>query len=220
MLRLGSLACTTVLLVLPAPAAAQGLPPPGAAPPGTIPEGPPPAAAPSPPRPLRWSLRFDPFDLIMRRLTFHAEVGVAGPFAVEVVPSWVWSSPLQGIEEEGFSIAGNAVFYLSGQAFRGMWLKAHFAYENYSAVVSDPAGEQFSSEPKRFGSAVLGVLFGDTWVIPRSGGFVLSGGIGVGVTTAPKAEITSTSPSPVTATLYDGFDRVRLLGTLGLGVCF
>lgn len=178
---------------------------------GYVPEPPPP-----PPTTLRWSLRFDPFELVMRQLTFQGEVYVAGPFAIEVAPSWIFGSPYAGIDKKGVSIAGNAVFYLSMMGLRGMWLKAHFAYENYSAKLTDEAGGTSKSE--RLSSAILGAMFGDTFVIPRSGGFALSAGIGVGAATAPKKTLTTSNG--VTATLYDGFDKVRLLGSLGLGVAF
>jgi len=174
---------------------------------------------------IRWSLRFDPFELILRRMTFQAEVAVAGPFAIEIVPSWIWGSPYGGIDEHGFAIAGNAVFYLSGQAFRGLWLKAHFEYENFSATFANPGDPTLIGPAQRLSSGILGALFGDSLVIPRTGGFILSGGIGVGVATAGKATLSApgdTSPGirGATATLYDGFDRVRLLGSLGLGVAF
>lgn len=187
------------------------------------PEGPP---AP-PPRDvsLRWSVRVDPFDLILRRLTFQAEIAVVGPFALEIAPTWIWGSPMGGIDERGFAIAGNAVFYLSGHAFRGIWLKAHVAYENYGATLANPLDPTLVGPSQRLSSAVLGALFGDTMVLPRTGGFVLSGGIGVGVATAGTATLNapgdpSRSIPPVTTTLYDGISRVRLLGSLGLGVAF
>jgi hypothetical protein len=173
---------------------------------------------PPPPKPesLRWSLRFDPFELVMRQLSFQGEVYVAGPFAIEVAPSWIFGSPYSGIDKKGVSVAANAVFYLSMMGLRGMWLKAHFAYENYAVQLTDEAGG--TSTKERLSSAILGAMFGDTFVIPRSGGFALSAGIGVGAATAPKKTLTTSNG--VTATLYDGFDKVRLLGSLGLGVAF
>jgi hypothetical protein len=184
-----------------------------------------PSPPPAPPKPLRWSLRFDPFELVMRRLSFQAEVAVVGPLALEIVPAWIFGSPYSGIDMKGFSIGGNAVFYLSGQAFRGMWLKAHFTYENFSATYANPYDPTLVGTPQRLGSAILGAMFGDTFVVPRSGGFALSGGIGIGVATANKTDLTAPGDIPrriptASATLYDGFDRVRILGTLGLGVAF
>ncbi|APR84931.1 Outer membrane lipoprotein [Minicystis rosea] len=188
---------------------------------GYVPQGPPP---PPPPKPssLRWSIRFDPFELLMRRLSFQGEIAVAGPFAIEIAPAWIFGTPYSGIDEKGIRVAANAVFYLSGQAFRGMWIKAHFAYENFSATLTHSADSTLTSEPKRFRSAILGAMFGDTFVVPKSGGFALSGGIGIGVATAKKAVLEVGDPihGIEQATLYDGFDRIRILGTLGLGVAF
>jgi len=202
-----------------------GAPPPGYGTPyGYVPEGPP---SPPPPAPvnLRWSVRMDPFELVMRRLTFQAEVAIVKFFAIEVAPSWIFSSPYSGVDEKGFTVAANAVFYLSGTAFRGLWLKAHFAYENFNATFTNPNASDLVGQPQRASSAILGVLFGDTFVVPRSGGFALSGGIGVGVATAGKMTLAAPGDpargiAPVSTDLYEGFDRVRLLGTLGLGVAF
>lgn len=190
---------------------------------GYVPQAPPPP--PPPPASLRWSLRFDPFELVMRQLTFQGEVYVAGPFAIEVAPSWIFGSPYAGIDKRGVSIAANAVFYLSGMGLRGMWLKAHVAYENFSATLTHSVAPDLVSTPRRFSSAILGAMFGDTFVIPRSGGFALSAGIGVGFATAGKTVLTTPSDparglGAEQTTLYDGFDKVRLLGSLGLGVAF
>jgi hypothetical protein len=182
---------------------------------------PPPPLPPPPPPPksLRWSLRYDPFDLVYRRMTFQGEVAVYKFFALELVPSWIFGSPDSGVDEKGFSIAGRAVFYLTGEAFRGFWLKAHVGYENFNATLTNPSDATDVSAPQKESSAVLGVLFGDTWVIPRDGGFALSGGIGIAYATASKSTLTTPSQQ-YTTTLYDGFDKVRLLGSVGLGVAF
>jgi hypothetical protein len=173
----------------------------------------------------RWSFRYDPFDLIVRRLTFQAEVAVAGPFAIEIVPSWIFGSPFGGVAGQGVSVATNATFYLSGQAFHGLWIKAHVAYENYSATFTNPLASDLVGQPTRLSSAILGALFGSTIVFGRDHGFALSAGVGVGAATAGKATLTApgdpTRGIPgASTTLYDGFDKVRILGTVGLGVAF
>jgi hypothetical protein len=175
------------------------------------------------PKSLRWSLRYDPFDLIERRMTFQGEIAIYKLFTIEIVPSWIWGSPYSGVNAGGFALAGRAVFYLSGEAFRGLWLKAQAGYEGYTASFTNPGDSTSSSPSQRLSSAVLGVLFGDTWVIPRDGGFALSGGIGIAFATANK--VTLTAPGTANApgaqtTLYDGFDKVRLLGSIGLGIAF
>jgi hypothetical protein len=205
-----------------------GYAPPGDAPPGYAPQGygyapPPPPPPPPPAKPMRWSVRYDPFDLIERRITFEGEVAVYKFFALELVPSYIFGSPYGGVSGTGFAVAGRANFYLSGEAFRGFWLKAHVGYENYSATLTNPCDATDVSAPQRLGSAILGVLFGDTWVIPRDGGFALSGGLGIAFATASKVTLTTNGSSvaePAQTTLYDGFDKVRLLGSVGLGVAF
>jgi hypothetical protein len=222
----------------PQPLGPPGYAPPGYAPPGYAPPGgygppeygygyapPPPPPPPPPAKPLRWSVRYDPFDLIERRITFEGEIAVYKFFALEVVPTYIFGSPYGGVSGQGFALAGRANFYLSGEAFRGFWLKAHVGYENYSATLTNPADPTDVSAPQRLGSAILGVLFGDTWVIPRNGGFALSGGIGIAFATASKVTLTTngngvTGAEPAQTTLYDGFDKVRLLGSVGLGVAF
>jgi hypothetical protein len=168
-------------------------------------------------------VRYDPFDLIERRLTFQGEVAIYKFFAVEVLPTWIWGSPYSGVDGKGFAVAARAGFYLSGEALRGLWLKAHFGYESYSATFANPGDPSDVTAPARLSSGVFGALFGDTWVIPRSGGFALSGGFGVAVATAKPVTLTThgTALAPAAqTTLYDGFDRVRLLGSLALGVAF
>ena len=211
-----------------------GYPPPGYSPPGYPPPGYPPPLPPGypppgygypvppplpPPKPLRWSLRYDPFELVERRLTFQAEVAIYKLFALEIVPSWIFGSPYSGVEGKGFAVAGRAVFYLSGEAFRGFWLKAHVGYERYDATLTNPDEPTDVSPTQHLSSAILGVLFGDTWVIPRDGGFALSGGAGVAFATAGKATLTTASGAFSTS-LYDGFDKVRLIGSVALGVVF
>ncbi len=179
---------------------------------------PPPPPPPPPPKLLRWSLRYDPFELIERRLSFQAEVAVVKFFAIEIAPMWIFGSPYSNVDSKGFAIDANAAFYLSGEALRGFWLKAHFGYENFSATFTNPDNPMDVSPSQRLGSAIVGALFGDTFIIPRSGGFALSGGIGVGYATAPQANLTT--PTGVQTQLYTGFDKVRLLGSIGLGVAF
>ena len=78
----------------------------------------------------------------MRRMTFEAEVAIVKFFALEVAPSWIFGSPYDNVDEKGFDISANAVFYLSGEALRGFWLKAHFEYETFNAVTDEPRPEQ------------------------------------------------------------------------------
>ncbi len=205
---------------------------PGYAQPGYYPQAyynvPPPPGPPPPPKPIkpaccRWSLRFDPFDLLFRRLTFQGELAIAGPISIEIAPSWIFGSPYENFDAAGFSIGGNLAWYfLSGKALKGLWLKAHVGYENYDATLTNPALPS-SSDTKTASSAVLGGMIGTTSVFGRNGGFAISGGIGIGVATAD--EITLVAPGDAlrpgyAAKLYDKSDRIRLLGSLGLGIAF
>jgi hypothetical protein len=220
------------------PAPGYGQPPPGygQTPPGYAPAPPgygygppgyyPPAIPPPPPRPpascCRWSVRFDPFDLIFQRLTFEGELALAGPFTLEIAPTYIFGYPDDNMTASGFALAANLGFYFD-QPMHGFWIKAHAGYENFTATLTNP-GLQSSTASAHASSAILGALLGSTLVFGRNGGFAFSGGIGLGVKTAPT--ITLTAPGdgvtvgPYTDTIYDKLDRLALLGTLGLGVAF
>jgi len=171
----------------------------------------------------RWSVRVDPFDLLFRRLTFQGELAIVGPLSIEFTPSWIFGSPDADLDAKGYSLAGNVAWYfLSGQAMRGLWLKAHAAYENYDITLTNPYLTG-STDTKTASSAVFGGMIGTTSVFGKNGGFAISGGIGIGVATAD--EITLIAPGDAThasyvAKVYDKSSRIRLLGSLGLGVAF
>jgi hypothetical protein len=202
----------------------QGYPQQGYGPYGnyTPPAGPPPPPPPNPSSCCRWSVRLDPFDLLFRRLTFQGELGVWGPFSVEVVPSWIFGSTIQAVTTNGYSLGVNATGYFGGKAFDGMWAKVHFAYENFA--VSNAEDTSLSS-PDRPSSAVLGAMLGSTSVWGRSGGFVISGGIGIGVSLAPPITVVvpgggSQGMRPFSVKFYDGIDKIQLLSSVGVGVAF
>jgi hypothetical protein len=195
------------------------------------PAGPPPPPAPKPATCCRWSARVDPFDLLFRRLTAQVEVAIVGPLALELTPSWIFDSPTEFLTEKGFSFGGNVAFYLSGKAFQGMWLKAHMAYESYDATLTHPNAPATSdgsvspfSATKSVSTGVFGAMIGSTSVFGRDGGFVISGGIGIGAATAGMVVLDAAGPSPLDPhaqiTLFDKLDRIKLLGSLGLGVAF
>jgi opacity protein-like surface antigen len=216
-----------------APPPGYGAPPPGygyGAPPpgygyGPTP-GPPPPPKPRKPSCCRWSVRFNPFDLLFRRMTFEGEVAVIGPLALEIDPSWIWGSPSENLDTTGFALGGNAVFYVSGDAFKGFWLKAHAGFETFEAVLTHP-GDSSVKATQNVSSGILGGMLGSTSVFGRNGGFAISGGIGIGVALADPVSITA-DPTPafpdngdsVTATYYDKIDKIQLLGSLALGVAF
>jgi hypothetical protein len=100
------------------------------------------------------------------------------------------------------------------------------------------------SEPgtcsKTVGSLIVGVQIGSTHVFGQAGGFTISGGIGIGVAIAPPvklevlpctaADVVDGDPhcpgsepegsQGVMMSYYDEAGRIRLIGSLGLGVAF
>jgi hypothetical protein len=191
------------------------------------PPGPPPLQLEPATRCCRWSIRYNPFDLINRRASFEAEVAVAGPFALEFDPSWIFGTSTDGLDEKGVELGGRAVFYIFGKPMRGFWVKAHASYERYDATYTNPAtpNDPKLKASKTLGSAILGALIGSSWVIGKDGGFTLSGGVGVGATTAAQTSIVAPGDAtrnvaPAQIDFYDKSDRVRLLGSLALGATF
>jgi hypothetical protein len=197
------------------------------------PPGPPPPPKPPAPSCCRWSVRFDPFDLLLGRLSFQGEVAIIGPLAIEIEPSWIWGTPSQDLDESGFAFGGNIGIYFD-RPLRGFFLKAHLGYESFEATfepeLTGPGLEGVPEEnrktTKQISSAIVGLMLGSNSVIGpnngRNGGFVISGGIGIGVALAEPVTLT-VEPVPdnrFTATYYEGIGKIKLLGSLGLGVAF
>ncbi|MBI4703509.1 MAG: hypothetical protein HY744_20555 [Deltaproteobacteria bacterium] len=255
--------CPTVLglaLLLAWPSAAsaqQRPPPPGYGPPapgyGPPPPGygygpPPPAYQPPPPPEQRpkprgcclWSVRYDPFDLLLGRVTLEGEVAIIGPVSVQIAPSWIFNSLAEGIEHSGLAVAGNVAFYVQGDAFRGFWVKPHVEYEWFKATLTrENRSGNAEGEPgpgcedpkpgsgkctKTLGSLILGGVIGSSTVFGRNGGFALSGGIGLGAALADPVELEVKGPTDndegIRTSYYDKTERIRLIGSLGLGVAF
>ena len=217
-------------------------PPPGYGPPGY---GPPPGPPPPPPKKpdkddLWVAIRYDPFDLLFRRVTLEGEVKIWGPITVQLTPAWIFDSPYENLSESGFDIAADVVWYVQGDAFKGFWLKAHAEYEIYKATLENPnevggapAGVpaddcDADSEPgtcsKTIGSTILGAMIGTSTVFGKDWGFNISGGIGIGVALADAVTLTvepgDDGANGVTITKYDKTGRIQLLGSLGLGIAF
>jgi hypothetical protein len=220
--------------------APPGYPPPGYYPPpaygapygyGPPPYGYGPPVGPPPPPPpkratcCRFSIRYDPFDLLFRRLTFEGEVAIIGPLAIELVPSWIFGSIQDGLDARGFAIAGNIAFYPGGVPLRGFWVKAHVGWEGYHGTFThSQAGstEGATQDEHYVSSPILGAMFGSTSVFGRNGGFAISGGIGIGVATASSVTFRATAPgfADEVLTVYDKAGRIQLLGSLSLGASF
>jgi hypothetical protein len=178
-------------------------------------------------------VRFDPFDLLFGRLSFQGEVAIIGPLAIEIEPSWIWGTPSEELDEKGWALGANVGIYFD-RPLRGFYLKGHIGYESFEATFTPdinfggappPAGSVLS-DTKRVQSAIAGLLIGSNTIIGpsggRHGGFILSGGIGVGVALADPVELTVTVPGsdPFTRVYYDGIGKLQLMGSLGLGVAF
>ena len=210
-----------------------GYPPGGAPQPGYGPAAPPqpgygPGYGPPPPPPpkestcCRVAIRFDPFELLFRRLSFQGEVAIIGPLALEVEPSWIFGSGAENVNAKGFAIAGNVAFYLTGKAPQGFFIKAHAAYETFRATVTNP-GYSKSLGSGQISSPIFGGMIGSSNVFGKNWGFNLSGGIGIGVATAGSQTVVAPgkgSIAPYAVRFYDKGSSIQLLGSLGLGIAF
>jgi hypothetical protein len=166
-----------------------------------------------------WSIRYDPFDLLFRRLTFEAELALGDlPLTVELSPAWIWSSPSEGVEEKGFDIAARFGWYVQGNAMRGFWLKAHAEFETFDATLfrGDTQTEEYFGKPnaelcdadsatgtctRHLHDFILGIMLGTSAVFPNSGGFIIHGGIGIGaaVVDSQRLEVDNCTADDVTA---------------------
>lgn len=190
-----------------------------------VPEGPPPPP-PLPPKAAccRWSIRLDPFDLIFRRLSFEGEVAIIGPLALEFRPMWIWGSPDEYVDASGFAFGVSAVFYPGGKPMDGFWLKAYSGYETMTAIVTHPTG---ATSEGNVSSPIFGLMLGSSNVFGRTGGFILSGGAGIGVATSDPITIGIEANDPafnqvtrIEYTFYDKASRIKLLTSLALGIAF
>ncbi len=182
------------------------------------------AASPEPPAGCcRFSTRFDAFQLIFRRLAFEAEVKIAGPFSVGATPAWIWGGSNETLSEQGFQLLGFAAWTFYGTALRGFWLRAVGGFEAFDATLTHPDFPDVKVK-KGVATGIFGLMVGDSVVFGQDGGVAVSAGVGAGVATSDPIEIIAPSPDPdvpsARATYYQDASRVKLLGTLGLGVTF
>ncbi|MFO0593186.1 MAG: hypothetical protein U0441_36925 [Polyangiaceae bacterium] len=172
----------------------------------------------------RWSVRFDPFQLIYQRVALEAEVKIAGDFSLGLEPAWIWGSSKEGIDEKGAQVLGFVGWTFSGRTLRGFWLRAVGGFEAFDATLTHPNNKSATAK-KSISSGIVGAMIGNSVVFGQDGGFTLSGGIGVGVATANKTDLTvvdttTKEPTKYTASYYDDSGRFRLLGSLGIGITF
>lgn len=196
------------------------------------PFGDPPLGPPPPPPPPRAtccivSIRADPFNLIFRRLTLAGEIKVYGPITLELEPSWIFGSATENLDQKGLALVGRVGIYPFGRALRGFWVKAQGGFEGFDATLTHSAAMSLpgtTSGEKYVSSGIFGAMVGGSSVFGRNGGFTMTGGIGIGFATASPTTLTARSNDPrlrdEAVQFYGKTDRVRLLGSLGLGVTF
>lgn len=208
-------------------------PPPGYAPPPYPPPQPygaypypypyvPPVGPPPPPLPpkdpscCRIGIRFDPFDLIFRRMSFQAEVGIWGPFSLEVEPSWIFGSSTENVDTKGGALAGNFLVYFTGRYLRGFYVKASVGFEKYEATLTDEQLKKTATAD--VASPVLGIGIGSSTIFGNDDvGFNLAGGVGIGFATADPVTLQAGRYQVV---FYENSPSISLLASLGLGVAF
>ncbi|WP_437671787.1 hypothetical protein [Sorangium sp. So ce131] len=190
-----------------------------------LPEGPPPPPKPPESACCRWSVRYNAFDLLLGRMTFEGELAVVGPLTVGISPSWIWGSLLdEQLDTTGFAFAADVGVYVEGKPLQGFWIKGRLGYESFEATVTssysgiDPGVGDVSS-------VILGGMLGSTNVFGRDGGFAMSGGIGLSVALAdPVLVVTGTDDDDPryreAFPFYNKADKIKLLGSLSLGVVF
>lgn len=207
----------------PAPAPVGAQPPYGPPPPGYVPQygygpplgPPPPPLAPKEPGCCRAAFRFDPFDLLFRRLSFQAELAIWGPLSVEAEPSWIFGSSTENLDTTGGALQANFLVYFTGRALNGFYAKASVGFEKFKATLTDP--ELNITAEKDIASPILGIAVGSSNVFGEEYGFNLAGGVGVGFATAEKKTLTA---GRYEVTFYDKSSVVQLLASLGLGFAF
>jgi len=157
-------------------------------------------------------VRFDPFDLIFRRLSFQAELVLWGPFSIEAEPSWIFASSTDNLDTTGGALNGNFLVYFTGDALKGFFVKATVGFEKFDATVTDP-GLKLSSEDS-ISSPLIGIGIGSSTVFGDDYGFNLAGGIGIGYLTADTKTLTA---GRYEASFYDKASAIQLMASLGLG---
>jgi hypothetical protein len=163
----------------------------------------------------RFALRFDPFELVFRRMSFQGEIRLWGPLSLEIEPSWIFGSPSENLDARGFAMQSNLLVYFSGVALEGFFLKGTAGFESFEATVTDP--ELGVSSSADVSSPIFGLGLGSSNLFGDRVAFNFSGGLGVGFATAEKVTITA---GRYEVSYYDKAGAIQLLGSIGLGVAF
>lgn len=160
--------------------------------------------------------------MIKRRLSFEGEVAIIGPLSIQLSPTWIFGSDVDGLDASGWALGADVGIYFEGKALRGFWLKGHAGYESFTATLTHPIQPKGSAS-KDVGSWIFGGSIGNTTVF-GDGGFSLAGGIGLGIATSDPVELVAQSKNPAVGdavvTFYDKSGSISILGTFGVGVTF
>jgi hypothetical protein len=122
---------------------------------------------------LRFTVRFNPLDLIFGKVSGDFEYALSDQFSITLGPEYIFGDPRQntsaGITASGVGAYGQLGFWIEGRPLRGYYLKAHFAYRS---VI-------FHSDIDRLQvpETLLGVMLGSQSIY--AGWFTLSGGFGI-----------------------------------------
>jgi len=167
-------------------------------------------------------VRFNAFDLLMRRLSFEGEVAIVGPLSIQLSPSYIFGTSTETLDASGWALGSDIGVYFEGRPLRGFWLKAHAGYESFDATLTHPV-QPVAPVTQNVSSWIFGGSIGNTTVF-GDGGFSLSGGIGIGVATADPITIIAQSKNPgiqdIGVTFYDKAGAISILGSFGVGVTF
>ena len=177
---------------------------------------PPPPLPPREPSCCRFGIRFDPFDLLFRRLSFQTEVGLWGPFSVEAETTWIFGSPTENLDTTGGALMGSVLVYISGRYLEGFYAKASVGFESFEAVLTDEPLQK--STTADVSSPNFGISIGSSTVFGGDDfGFNLAGGVGIGFATGEPVTLQAGRYETV---FYDKSSSVQLLASLGLGIGF
>jgi hypothetical protein len=199
-------------------------------------DGPPEGPPPPPPREkkedrcCRYAIRYDPFDLLLRRVTFQGEIGIIGPLSIELEPSIIFgeagfflSNGDNPIDASGFAGAANIGLYVSGKYLEGFFVKGHIGFETFEATLSHPDIPN-QKDKEDISAPIVGLMIGSSNIWGNDTvGFNLSGGIGIGVALADKKTLSvpgDATHAGLEVAYYSDAGILQLLGSLGLGVAF
>ncbi len=131
---------------------------------------------------LKWSIRFNLFDLLFGRGTMEVEYAFAPPFSLTVAPQYIFADPRMdrdyNVTANGYGFYGELGVWVEGRPLRGYFLKGHAEHAEIK-FHGDAADVSVTSTK-------LGIIFGSQSVY--GGWFTLAGGFGIAVDTQSKEQ--------------------------------